>query len=95
MVCRAEDGRELDDERHTGRDHHRLHVQVPWNSIEARLDGQRLALEALTDPYRRAIEHKLDRLRRTDEALLFELTALLIRQTHLSVTFRLVPTRSA
>jgi hypothetical protein len=51
-------------------------------TIVSYLSGHRLELEALTDPYRRAIEHKLDRLRRTDEALMFELAALLIRQTH-------------
>ncbi len=50
--------------------------------IVSYLIGKRLALETLTDPYRKSIEQKLTSLRSVDESLLFEMAGILIRQTH-------------
>ncbi|MDI1431396.1 hypothetical protein [Polyangium sorediatum] len=55
------------------------------------LVGRRLEFEVATEPYRRAIEQKLDRLRRLDEVALFDVAKLLIRQTHY-ITIGLLPT---
>ncbi|WP_156041244.1 iron-containing redox enzyme family protein [Chondromyces apiculatus] len=65
------------------------HVFDPL-SVVSYLIGKRLELEVLTDPYRAAVEQKFDKLRVFDEGTLFELAALVIRQTH-HITSSILP----
>jgi hypothetical protein len=59
-------------------------------SVVSYLIGKRLELETLTDPYRRSVEQKLEKLRVFDEGTLFELATLVIRQTH-HITASILP----